>query len=64
MNKTKLYSSNTHILILQMENTADDHGIVEEQLNDDDLEQMVMARVSKMANINEKVNVEQFVYCT
>jgi hypothetical protein len=64
MNKTKLYSSNTHILILQMENTAEDHGIVEEQLNDDDLEQMVMARVSKMANINEKVNVEQFVYCT
>lgn len=64
MNKTKLYSSNTHILILQMENTADDHGIVEEQLNDDDLEQMVMARVSKMANINEKVNVEQFVYFT
>ena len=64
MNKTKLYSSNTHILILQMENTAEDHGIVEEQLNDDDLEQMVMARVSKMANINEKVNIEQFVYCT
>ena len=64
MNKTKLYSSNTHILILQMENTEEDHGIVEEQLNDDDLEQMVMARVSKMANINEKVNIEQFVYCT
>jgi hypothetical protein len=47
-----------------MENTEEDHGIVEEQLNDDDLEQMVMARVSKMANINEKVNIEQFVYCT
>jgi hypothetical protein len=47
-----------------MENTAEDHGIVEEQLNDDDLEQMVMARVSKMANINEKVNIEQFVHCT
>jgi hypothetical protein len=47
-----------------MENTEEDHGIVEEQLNDDDLEQMVMARVSKMANINEKVNIEQFVHCT
>ncbi|CAB3982815.1 Retrovirus-related Pol poly from transposon [Paramuricea clavata] len=45
-------------------NMEEDHVIVEEQLNDDDLEQMVMARVSKMANINEKVNIEQFVYCT
>ncbi|CAB4025130.1 myosin-1 isoform X3 [Paramuricea clavata] len=49
---------------MEMENTEEDHAILEEQLNDDDLEQMVMARVSKMANINEKVNIEQFVCCT
>ncbi len=39
-----------------MEN-GEDNAIKEEQLDEQDLEEMVMARTSKMAIVNEKVNL-------
>ena len=39
-----------------MENGENDLGIKEEQLEDSELEEMVMARASKMDIVNEKVN--------
>lgn len=38
-----------------MENGENDLGIKDEKLEDYELEQMVMARASKMAIVNEKV---------
>jgi hypothetical protein len=43
-------------MFLQMEN-GEDNAIKEEQLDEQDLEEMVMARTSKMAIVNEKVNL-------
>ena len=49
-------NNNIQIYVWQMENGENDLGIKEEQLEDSELEEMVMARASKMATVNEKVN--------
>ena len=49
-------NNNIQIYVWQMENGENDLGIKEEQLEDSELEEMVMARASKMAIVNEKVN--------
>ena len=50
-------NNNIQIYVWQMENGENDLGIKEEQQEEDsELEEMVMARASKMAIVNEKVN--------